>query len=132
MFSEIEFGRMYAELPQTEREALDETIHDQGVSDLKSLIAAIRMVETYFKEQPSPKLTFKEFQATKRAVTWDKAKCQEMGQEEETLEVLEYADGNSYIVCLPDGMYELVIANEDWYDARLEMLEQLLYDRWYS
>ena len=51
MFDEIEFGRMYAQLPQTEREALDETIMDQGVHDLKSLIATVRMVETYFKEQ---------------------------------------------------------------------------------
>lgn len=50
MFDEIELGRMYAQLPQTEREALDETIMDQGISNLKSLIAAVRMVETYFKE----------------------------------------------------------------------------------
>lgn len=50
MFDEIEFGRMYAQLPQTEREALDETIMDQGVHDLKSLIATVRMVNTYFKE----------------------------------------------------------------------------------
>lgn len=38
MFDEIELGRMYAKLPQTEREALDETIMDQGVNGLKSLI----------------------------------------------------------------------------------------------
>ena len=50
MFDEIELSRMYAQLPQTEREALDETIMDQGIHDLKSLIAAVRMVETYFKE----------------------------------------------------------------------------------
>ena len=50
MFDEIELGRMYALLPQTEREALDETIMDQGVHDLKSMIATVRMVNTYFKE----------------------------------------------------------------------------------
>ena len=50
MFDEIELGRMYAQLPQTEREALDETIMDQGVNGLKSLIETVRMVETYFKE----------------------------------------------------------------------------------
>lgn len=78
------------------------------------------------------KMTFKEFQATRTAKTWDQARCQEMAEDAETLEVLEYDDGNSYIVCLPDGMYELVIGNQDWFDARLEMLEQLLYDNWYS
>lgn len=78
------------------------------------------------------KLSFKEFQESCKAVTWDKARCQEMGHDENSLEVLEYADGNSYIECYPNNMYGLTIGNLDWFDARLEMLEQLLYDNWYS
>ena len=35
------------------------------------------------------KLSFKEFQESRKAVTWDKPKCQEMGHDENSLEVLE-------------------------------------------
>ena len=52
MFDEIELLRMYAQLPQSEREALDETIMDLGITDLMGLIQAMEMVQTYFKEQP--------------------------------------------------------------------------------
>ena len=51
MFDEIELLRMYAQLPQSEREALDETIMDQGTNDLVSLIQTVKLVTTYFKEQ---------------------------------------------------------------------------------
>ena len=50
MFDEIELLRMYAQLPQSEREALDETIMDQGINDLVSLIQTVKLVTTYFKE----------------------------------------------------------------------------------
>ena len=50
MFDEIELLRMYAQLPQSEREALDETIMDQGTNDLVSLIKTVKLVTTYFKE----------------------------------------------------------------------------------
>lgn len=46
-----ELMAMYGALPATEREALDETIHNRGINDLKSLLDTLRMVETYFKEQ---------------------------------------------------------------------------------
>ena len=137
MFDEIELGRMYAQLPQTEREALDETIMDQGINSLKSLIAAVSMVETYFKESSMSKLSFKEFQATRKAVTWDKARCQAEGFNDESMEVLRYGDGEDtledglFIECHPDFMYQLVIGELIWFDARLEMLEQLLYDHRY-
>ena len=51
MLDEIELLRMYAQLPQSEREALDETIMDQGINDLVSLIQTVKLVTTYFKEQ---------------------------------------------------------------------------------
>ena len=51
MLDEIELLRMYALLPQSEREALDETIMDQGITDLVSLIQTVKLVTTYFKEQ---------------------------------------------------------------------------------
>ena len=51
MFDEIELLRMYAQLPQSEREALDETIMDQGITDLVSMIQTVKLVTTYFKEQ---------------------------------------------------------------------------------
>ena len=50
MFDEIELLRMYAQLPQSEREALDETIMGQGTNDLVSLIKTVKLVTTYFKE----------------------------------------------------------------------------------
>lgn len=50
MLDEIELLRMYAQLPQSEREALDETIMDQGITDLVSLIKTVKLVTTYFKE----------------------------------------------------------------------------------
>lgn len=77
------------------------------------------------------KLTFKEFQDTRKAVTWGQARCQAEGFDENSLEVLEYDDGSSYIECYPNKMYGLSIGNLDWFDARLEMLEQLLYDHCY-
>ena len=46
-----ELMAMYNALPATEREALDETIMNQGINDLKSLLYTLRMVETYFQEQ---------------------------------------------------------------------------------
>lgn len=45
-----ELMAMYNALPATEREALDETIMDQGITDLISLINTVKLVTTYFKE----------------------------------------------------------------------------------
>lgn len=39
------------DLPSTEREALNETIMAQGITDIDSLLEAVEMVATYFKEQ---------------------------------------------------------------------------------
>ena len=39
------------------------------------------------------KMTFKEFQATLTAKTWDKARCQSEGLDVDSLDVLEYEDG---------------------------------------
>lgn len=51
MFDEIELLRMYAQLPRTEREALDEAIKGCEIVTLTSLLYAFNMVNTYFKEQ---------------------------------------------------------------------------------
>lgn len=51
MFDGNELLRMYAQLPQSEREALDESIMYQGINDLASLIQTVKLVITYFKEQ---------------------------------------------------------------------------------
>ena len=77
------------------------------------------------------KLTFKEFQDTRKAVTWGKARYQAEGTDEVSMDVLEYSDGNLFIECYPNKMYGLTIGNLYWFDARLEMLEQLLYDHCY-
>lgn len=42
---------LYDALPATEREALDQVIMDQGITDLESLLHTMDMVKTYFKEQ---------------------------------------------------------------------------------
>ena len=46
-----ELLRLYAQLPRTEREALDETIMDRGVTDLHELVKTMEVVQTYFEEQ---------------------------------------------------------------------------------
>ena len=76
------------------------------------------------------KMTFKEFQATRVAKTWNQARCQSYGFDEDSMDVYEYADG-CFIERRPNDMYYLCIGNMDWFDPRLEMLEGLLYDRWY-
>lgn len=50
MFDNTELLRMYAQLPTTEREALDETIMAEGITDLVGLLKAYSMVVTYFLE----------------------------------------------------------------------------------
>ena len=50
MFDKLALLAMYAQLPQTEREALDETIMDEGINDLVSLLNTMEFVNTYFKE----------------------------------------------------------------------------------
>ena len=125
-----ELRALFAKLPETECLALDETVMDQGICTFDGLLKTMELVTTYFKEQPSAKLTFKEFQATRKAVTWDQARCQAAGLDGESAEMLMYEDC-CYIECRPDGMYQLQIGNQDWFDPRLEVLEQLLYDLCY-
>lgn len=64
-----ELRALFAKLPETERQALEETVMDQGINTFDGLLKTMELIQTYFKEQPSPKLTFKEFQATKVAQT---------------------------------------------------------------
>lgn len=125
-----ELRALFAKRPETERQALEETVMDQGICTFDGLLKTMELVTTYFEEQPSPKLTFKEFQATKVAQTWDQAQCQAACLDGESAEMLVYEDG-CYIECRPDNMYQLQIGNQDWFDPRLEVLEQLLYDLWY-
>lgn len=125
-----ELRALFAQLPETERLALEETVMDQGICTFDGLLKTVELVQTYFKEQPSSKLTFKDFQATKMAQTWDQAQCQAAGLDGESAEMLVYEDG-CYIECRPDNMYQLQIGNQDWFEPSLEKLEQLLYDLWY-
>ena len=122
-----ELRALFAKLPETERLALEETVMDQGICTFDGLLKTMELIQTYFKEQPIAKLSFKEFQATKMAQTWDQAQCQAAGLDGESAEMLVYEDG-CYIECRPDNMYQLQIGNQDWFDPRLEVLEQLLYD----
>jgi len=122
-----ELRALFAKLPETECLALDETVMDQGICTFDGLLKTMELIQTYFKEQPSPKLTFKDFQATKVAQTWGPEDCRNERLDSESAEVLVYEDG-CYIECRPGNVYQLQIGNQDWFDPRLEVLEQLLYD----
>lgn len=50
MFDNSALLAMYAQLPTSERDALDETILDPGINNFESLVQAIELVNTYFKE----------------------------------------------------------------------------------
>ena len=50
MFDKLKLLAMYARLPQTEREALDETIMNEGITDLVGLLNTMEFVTTYFEE----------------------------------------------------------------------------------
>ena len=125
-----ELRALFAKLPETECLALDETIMDQGINTFDGLLKTMELIQTYFKEQPSPKLTFKEFQATKVAQTWGAEDCRNEGLDGESAEVLIYEDG-CYIECRPHNMYQLQIGSSDWFDPNLEKLERILYDTFY-
>lgn len=47
----LKLMELYSKLPQSERDALDETIMDQGINCLKDLLETVELVETYFEEQ---------------------------------------------------------------------------------
>lgn len=127
----MEYNKIYQGLNNFDAAALNETIMDAGITSFPELEAAWNQAIKFLDEQPdSDKLSFTAFQATRVAKTWDQARCQEMGYDDESMSVLEYEDG-CYIECCPDNMYYLLIGNQDWFDCRLEVLEQLLYDLWY-
>ena len=50
MFDKTELLKMYARLPQTEQDAIDQVIMDEGISHFQALIDAMDMVQNYFKE----------------------------------------------------------------------------------
>ena len=125
-----ELRALFAKLPETECLALDETVMDQGICTFDGLLKTMELIQTYFKEQPSPKLTFKEFQATKVAQTWSPEDCVNDGLDDESAEVLVYEDG-CYIECRPGNVYQLQIGNQGWFDPNLEKLERILYDTCY-
>ena len=125
-----ELRALFAKLPETECLALDETIMDQGICTFDGLLKTMELIQTYFKEQPSPKLTFKEFQATKVAQTWGPEDCRNERLDSESAEVLVYEDG-CYIECRSGGHFHLIIECGEWLSNDLASLEQLLYDLWY-
>lgn len=125
-----ELRALFAKLPETECLALDETVMDQGICTFDELLKTMELIQTYFKEQPSPKLTFKEFQATRVAQTWGPEDCVINGLDDESAEVLVYEDG-CYIECRPGNVYQLQINSSGWFDPNLEKLERILYDTCY-
>lgn len=125
-----ELRALFAKLPETECLALDETIMDQGICTFDGLLKTMELVQTYFKEQPSAKLSFKEFQATKVAQTWGPKDCVNNGLDDESAEVLVYENG-CYIECRPGNMYQLQIHSSECFDPNLEKLERILYDTYY-
>lgn len=72
--------------------------------------------------------SFKEFQASREAQTWDQAKLQSECLEGESAEMLVY-ECDYYIECRPGNMYQLTIHNHDWFSNDLEKLERILYDK---
>lgn len=125
-----ELRELHAQLPESECLAIDETIMDRGICTFDELMKTFDVITTYFNERPNAKLSFKAFQASKRAVTWGLAESNSNGLDGPTAEMLVYEDG-CFIICLSDGRFQLIIECSEWLSNDLESLEQLLYDRWH-
>ena len=125
----MEFMKAYQNLNRPNKEALDEVIMDQGITDYESLTKAMDLANTFICEA-SMRLTFKQFQAARQALTMDHFWCEDNGLGASSAEVLMYPEGSFILVTSP-GQFHLTIACNEWRSNNLESLEQILYDRWY-
>ena len=125
----MDFNMAYQNLSACNKLALDEAIMDQGITNFKSLNAAIDLAQTFICEA-SMRLTFNQFQAARQALTMDHFWCEEQGLDTSSAEVLMYPEGSFIIVTAP-GQFYLVIECSEWRSNNLESLERILYDRWY-
>ena len=125
----MEFEKAYQNLCAADKEALDEAIMDMGITNYPALTKAVAIAETYMCEVNFQK-TFKDFQASRQALTKGQDWCDENGLEGPTAEVLEYDQGSFILVTSP-GQFHLIIEYHEWRSNNLESLERILYDRWY-
>ena len=125
----MEFMKAYQNLNRPNKEALDEAIIDQGITDYESLTKAVDLANTFLCEA-TMRLTFKQFQAARQALTMDHFWCEDNGLDASSAEVLMYPEGSFIIVTSP-GQFHLIIEYNEWRSNNLESLEQILYDRWY-
>ncbi len=122
----MNYNEVYQGLNHNDATALNETIMDAGITSFPDLEAAWNMATKFLEEQ---KLSFKQFQATRRAMSATLEWCDANGLDFPA-EVLVY-DEECFIKCCSDGTYYLIIGNEDWIDSDLEKLEDILFNRWY-
>lgn len=125
----MEFEKSYNNLTPENREALDEAIMDLGITNYPALVKAVELAETFMCEANMQK-TFKDFQASREALTKGPGWCDENGFDAPSMEVLQYDQGSFIIVERP-GQFHLIIGPSEWCSNNLESLERILYDRWY-
>ena len=122
----MEYIRIYQNLNNNDAAALNESIMDAGITSFPDLEAAWNRATKFLAEQ---KLSFKQFQATKKAVSASLEWC-DANSIDFPAEVLIYDEG-CYIECRSGGHFQLIIECSEWFSNDLGSLERLLYDRWY-
>lgn len=125
----MEYNQIYQNLNNNDAAALNESIMDAGIVSFPELEAAWNQAASFLNEQEPRKLSFPEFQATKRAVSAS-LEWRDSSGLEFTCEVLIYED-ECFIECRSGGYFQLIIECSEWFSNDLESLERLLYDRWY-
>ena len=125
----MEFMKTYQNLNPANKAALDEAIMDQGITNYESLTKAMDLANTFLCEA-TMRLTFKQFQAARQALTMDHFWCEDNGLDTSSAEVLMYPEGSFILVTSP-GWFHLIIGCDEWRSNNLESLERILYDRWY-
>lgn len=125
----MEYNRIYQNLNHNDAAALNESIMDAGITSFPELEAAWNQATKFLTEQEPRKLSFPEFQASKRAVSASLEWCDSNGLEF-PCEVLIYED-ECFIECRSGGHFQLIIECSEWFSNDLESLERILYDRWF-
>ena len=125
----MEFMKTYQNLDRPNKEALDEAIMDQGITNYESLTKAMDLANTFLCEATNS-LTFEQFQNYRKASTKGRGWCEDNGLDASRAEVLTY-DAGSFILVTSPGWFHLIIGCDEWRSNNLESLEQILYDRWY-
>ena len=125
----MEFDKTYQNLSPANKAALDEAIMDHCITDYESLTKAMDLAQTFLCEATS-RLTFEQFQRSKKALTMDQGWCEDNGLDASSAEVLMYPEGCFILVTSP-GQFHLIIECNEWRSNNLESLERILYDHWY-